>query len=195
MYKWIVIVLLAFPVIVFSQQKRNDAKPYFQTSAGAAFLAGQAEPSWQGQVSSGLSINKWFAGIGTGFDEYRFSTVPVFATARRNNLFKTSLFAYADAGIALPWKRNEPIGERFFNERHKLFTGFYSETGIGYQFPSQNRFAFRLSAGYSFRTMKQHITRTMWWSSAWPTPDDIINRHHRFHLLTLRTAVSFNHRK
>jgi hypothetical protein len=190
-----VVLFFLMPLLAFSQNKPVKEKPRFQTSAGIGFLAGEWEPSYQLQLTSGLKMNKWFVGSGAGVDDYRFRTVPVFITARRQGFFNTPLFAFADAGVALPWNRESTNGEGFFSEQVKFYTGFYSETGIGYQLPSKKRLAVQFSAGYSFRTIKEKVTIPMLWSGTWPTPNSEVIYRHRFHLVTARAAVSFNHRK
>lgn len=195
MRKIFFVLFFLIATLAFSQNKFVKEKPRFQTSAGIGFLAGEWEPSYQLQLVSGLKMNNWFIGTGLGIDDYRFRTVPVFMEARRHGLFNTSLFAYADAGVTLPWNRELMNDEGVFSEQVKFYTGFYSETGIGYRLPSKKRLAIQFSAGYSFRTMKEKVITPMLWSSTWPTPNSEIMYHHRFHLVTARAAVSFNHRK
>jgi hypothetical protein len=195
MCKKFIVLFFLMPAFAFSQNKSVKTKPQFQLSAGVRFLAGEWEPSAQLQLASGLKMNNWFVGIGGGVDDYRFRTVPIFFTTRRHNLFSTSLFVYADAGVSLPWNRELMNDEGIFSEQVKFYTGFYSETGIGYRLPSKKRLAVQFSAGYSFRAIKEKVVAPMLWSSSWPTPNSEINYHHRFHLVSAGAAVVFNHRK
>ncbi len=181
-------VFFLLPVVGFSQNKQVKLKPQFQTSAGISFLAGQFEPAYQWQLVNGFKINNWFAGIGAGVDHYRYRTVPVFISARRDKLFNRNFFAYADAGVMIPAVKDEEKVP--FAMRDEFSTGFYSETGIGYAFSSKGKLSFRISTGYSFRTLKEEVEEFSP-SSMWPSPNNISVYNYKFHLVNLRLAVGF----
>lgn len=180
-------LLLLLPVLVFSQSKPAKLKPQFQSSAGAGLLVGQFEPSYQWQLVNGFKLNNWFAGIGAGMDYYRYRTVPLFFSVRRDGLFKRSFFAFADAGVGIPSVTDAQ--KQQFSISDKFHTGFYSETGMGYTIPSKRKFSLRFSAGYSFRTLKEVAK-----FSFGPADNPITEYKYKFHLITLKAAVAFNGR-
>ncbi|HEX7846174.1 MAG TPA: hypothetical protein VF476_10275 [Chitinophagaceae bacterium] len=190
MRRLILITGLLLPILTFSQQKQKSSRPLFQPSTSFAVLVGESAPSWQVQANGGFRLGQWYAGLGTAVDNYRFRSIPLYASVRRHYLFRKALFAYADAGVAFPWKR-KVVDEGFTLEQQQFYTGFYSETGIGYQLPSKGKLTVNVSAGYSFRTMKQRVVTPMLWSSAWPMPEYEVVKEHKFHLLTFRTIIGF----
>ncbi len=187
MLKQSFLLLLLLPLLTFSQTKTTVAKPRFQSSAGISFLAGQWEPSYQWQLVSGFKINNWFAGIGGGTDHYRYRTVPLFVSVRREELFNRAFFAFADAGVSIPSVKDEEKQQNGI--RDKFYTGFYSETGVGYAIPSKRKFSLRFSAGYSFRTLKEEIEFPSFWS--WPTENSVTEYKYKFHLITLKAVIAF----
>lgn len=181
-------LLFLLPVLAFSQNEKAVTKPRFQSSAGISFLAGEFQPSYQWQLVNGFKLNNWFAGIGTGMDHYRYRTVPVFISVRREGLFKRSFFAFVDAGVAIPSVPDDK--KQLFALKDKFSTGFYSETGIGYAVPSKGKFSLRFSAGYSFRTLNE-VVEFPSFSSFWPSDNSVTEYKYKFHLITLRAAISF----
>lgn len=193
MSRWILLLFVLLPFAAFSQQKEKKARPSLQTTAGFAVAAGQTEPAWQGQLTAGFKMSNWLTAIGAGIDDYRFRSIPLFLRLQRNDLFRRSVFGYADAGVAFPWDRKLMNDEGVFADWQQFYTGFYSETGMGYRLETGGKLAVQFSAGYSFRTMKEKMVTPAWWSSIWPQPQNETIRRHRFHLLTFRMALCINH--
>jgi hypothetical protein len=187
MYTRILLFSFLLPLIGFAQQKQVSARPKFQSSLGASLLIGESGPGGNFQLVNGFRINKWFAGLGVALDNYRFQTVPVFLSARREGIFGRKIFAYADAGISIPAVRDDQRNP--FQQTDDFNAGFYSETGIGLKIPAGKKTSVRISAGYTFRTLSEKLS-TPSVSSFWPDPGDEAEFRYKFQMLTLRLAVS-----
>ena len=186
MLRKILVLLLFLPSLAIAQKKQVTNKAKFQSSLGASILIGYSEPSWNLQLVNGIRINNWFAGIGAGIDNYRYRTVPLFLSARKEGLFKRKLFAYLDAGVSIPAVKDQDLP---FNQDDKFYAGFYSETGIGWKIPAGKKTSLRLSAGYSVRTFREKVHSPSF-SSFWPDPGNVSENKYTFQLLTIRAAFS-----
>ena len=187
MYRNALLLLILLPLFAIAQNKKSSAPMKFQTSIGAGLLVGHSESSVNWQLVNGFKINNWFGGIGAGVDYYRYRTVPLFLSARRERLFHSNFFAFADAGLAIPAVRDNQRKE--FVVRDKYYPGFYSETGIGWAIPANKKLSVRVSLGYSFRTVREEAEFPSF-RSWWPSPNTEIEYRYKFQLLTLKTTVS-----
>ncbi len=187
MQNFFLLLCLLLPSWAMAQDHKATTRPHIQSTAGVSLSVGQAEPAWQWQWVNGLKVNNWFAGVGVGMDYYRFRTVPVFLSARRERLFNRSFFAFVDAGVAVPAVRKQEKNEWLLKD--DFYMGFYSETGVGIKIPAGKKMSLLLSAGYSFRTLREEAEFPSA-SSYWPSPNTENVYRYKFHLLTLRAAIS-----
>lgn len=150
----IAMILLLLPVISFSQkQAAGKIKPHTVLSSG--MIAGQTGVKPLFQLSGGIGHDRFFTGIGAGYDAYKFNTVPVFADWRINFGNKKVVFVYAHAGYNFPAGNQEE--DEAFKISEQTKGGFYMDGGIGYRLPGiLHRFSF--SAGYSQKNVVQKKT-------------------------------------
>lgn len=190
MFRNILVLMLLVPFMASAQDEKAKTKPQFVTSGGIALLIGQSEPAPQWQVVNGLKFNNnWFVGAGAGMDYYRFRSVPIFLSVKKEGLFKKPLFAYVDGGVALPAATEaEKAQSSFFS---KFYTGFYSELGLGWSIKATRKTSYLLSLGYSIRTMKDKATMPSF-SSFWPSPDTEMTTNYTFHVINFRISMNLD---
>lgn len=152
--KKISLFILLLPVLAVAQVKKEQRKPAFTTITNAGFVAGESGVKLIGQLSAGVSFNRYFTGIGVGFDPYRFNSMPLFLDTRVSfNRTKTA-FLYFNPGYnfsVLNKNKKEPfkIGE-------DVKGGLYMETGIGYRVKLNNKNRLSLVGGYSYKRITQY---------------------------------------
>lgn len=149
--KTLVLLLLLQPVLVFAQkdQIHNLA---FRSILSPGIIIGEHAAHPFIQWSGGVHINRWFGGLGIGYDKYRFESIPVFADLRMD-LEKQALFIYANTGynFGINYKKEEEI----FKTADKLHGGFYMDLGAGFRAKLGLHHRLIFSAGYSRKNITQ----------------------------------------
>lgn len=116
----------------YSQQKIR-----FSSMNVAGLLVGQSSPAFEFHSINGLALNKWFAGVGLGYDRYRIKSYPLYLALRHewgNN--RQSVLLGMDGG-------------RNFSEFN---AGWYARPGIGWKIKLPAlRSSLLLDMGYSFK--------------------------------------------
>ncbi|MEO5563357.1 MAG: hypothetical protein ABIR18_07980 [Chitinophagaceae bacterium] len=154
---WLVIgVLFLLPFLAFCQEKEKE-RAGFRSIVAIGAIGGAERTNFLCQYSAGLRFDRYFAGVGIGFDSYRFNTIPVFADWRINFTNKKVLFVYGNIGT------NITIGSKNYKEDFqttKIRPGLYTDAGFGYriQLPKSN--VISLSVGHSFKKLTQEQTFT-----------------------------------
>ncbi|MEO6315347.1 MAG: hypothetical protein ABIU63_18655 [Chitinophagaceae bacterium] len=132
----------------------------FQSINSIGLLNGQAGTALQLQTVNGVQHKSWFAGVGIGLDYYRFRGIPVFVDIRKMfGATANKFFIYGDAGIHFNWmtaRQKESGSNLVYNGDAR--NGLYTDVGIGYAINTVNKNAFILSAGYSYKRLKQFYT-------------------------------------
>lgn len=142
-----VMILLLLPMMIAAQEKKN-IKPGWKTITAAGFAAGQSGTGAVFQISSGVTFNRYYAGIGAGYDRYEFDSWPVFADMRASFGNRKLLFVYVLPGYTIPGKFTREMDFEWRKVNERMEGGFYMDMGFGYRIPmgSMNRLSF--SAGY-----------------------------------------------
>jgi hypothetical protein len=116
-------------------------------------LEGEAGGKMQLQTIQGIRYGQWFTGIGFGLDYYQLRGIPVFLDIRRNILNrKNSPFIYADGGIHFAWAEKK---DKLSWGSTEFSNGPYYDLGLGYRLAVGKQSAFIMSAGYSFKYLKE----------------------------------------
>jgi len=130
-------------------------KLMFSSQNFAGLLEGNGGSALQLQTINGVMNNKWFAGVGTGLDYYRYRSIPVFISLNRIITNKKPLFLSLDGGINYAWvdrersRTNDFISSRFS-------PALYWASGLGYKIYSKNKKdAAVFSVGYSYKHLKE----------------------------------------
>lgn len=158
--KYLLLLLVSF-LAHTSRAQDKTGKIHLQTFVNIGLINGSKGSSMSLQTIIGGALQKSFVGLGVGLDYYRFRTVPVFADLRHEfGNDKRSVFLYGDIGYALDWltdKNREQSNMFSLNDNYK--GGLYYDVGIGYKFGFKNSDALILSAGYTFKTLKNELTQ------------------------------------
>lgn len=119
------------------------------------------------QTVNGVYKGPWFLGLGAGMDNYRFRSVPLFASVTRDlPVFikrsgvgsgkRSGLFLNLDGGINLPWYHRDLIyaGEGLSS---KFRAGSWWSAGLGYKWKLAARTdkALLVSVNYSEKRLKE----------------------------------------
>lgn len=95
-------------------------------------VAGQSKSAYQVLTTHGANYEGWYLGLGTGIDDYRNRTIPVFISALKEVLPKNNMFININAGTQFLWsdkERNQIWGA----VAQKAYPGFFGEAGLGYR--------------------------------------------------------------
>lgn len=139
-------------------KKKKSCSCAFSSIVNVGILEGENDAEFQLQTVQGMRVGKWFAGLGVGLDYYHIRSIPVFIDLRRDFFNrKNAPFIYADGGIHFPWARD--IDKPSY-EKAEFENGFFYDVGLGYRVGNRKR-GFLLSAGYSFKYLKESRIRQM----------------------------------
>lgn len=132
-------------------------KIVFRSINQAGVLSGEAGQAFTAQTINGIKTGRWFAGAGAGLDVYSSRTFPVFLDVRRDFSGKMNTpYAYIDAGVNF---LSIPSVDK--SDNHKTSPGLYYDFGLGWKLVIKNSRAILLSAGYSFKQVKEKY-QTNW---------------------------------
>lgn len=128
----IIICLSILTATAYSQQQGKFSSMNF-----AGILSGQSSPAFEFHTINGISLKKWFAGIGLGYDRYRINSYPLYLALRREwGGGRHSLLLGVDGG-------------RNYSE---FRPGWYARPGIGWKLslPALGS-ALLVDVGYSYK--------------------------------------------
>lgn len=160
MKKRLLIALLAgmmVPVMLSAQgaaKKTSDCGCSFSSINQAGMLEGSTGTAFQFQTINGMRLfNNWFAGIGVGYDRYRFRSIPLFFDLRRYLFSKPNTpFIYGDIGLNFPWPEDRDKSE-WWNSNFD--GGLFYDAGIGYRLGIGKKQGIIFSGGFSFKKMRE----------------------------------------
>ena len=160
--------MLIVPAIHGQKTKEKSAgKMAFSSINQVGVLTGAAGESATIQTINGVQINKWFTGIGAGINYYGMRSIPVFADVRKTFGNKpNSPFVYADAGVNFPWETSNQLQQKGY-EKSDIIGPFY-DVGVGYKLSGKHNRAILISAGYSYKKMRNQSP--MYSILPWPRP-------------------------
>lgn len=151
--KKILLALLLLPVIVPAQ--KPVINPRVMISSGAIIGDHMVKPLYQ--VGAGISYARFFNGLGVGYDQYRFRTIPVFADWRMEVDDDRMMFVYVQPGYHFVTD-GSPHEQEYGKIGDKLKGGFYLDAGAGFRIPVGSWNGILISAGYSLKYMTQKKT-------------------------------------
>lgn len=153
------------------QAQQVKQKEGWSVSAEAALLNGDNHVNGQLLLTTGYEFKGWLIGTGSGFDYYKYRTVPVFLDVKKYfGKGNRQLFVYAKGGtdIAWPtgnqknlrtgggwWGWSSPSGSMFKN-------GVYTDLGFGYTLFNSKHRGFFTALGYSTKTMTEIYEEQVW---------------------------------
>lgn len=147
------LVVLFITTLVQAQEK-----PAYRSYNSVGVVAGDSKSAYQVLTTHGVGFNNWYAGIGTGIDDYRNRTVPVIISLSRYLLVKNNLFININAGPNFIWGKNER--NRLWNELDsKALPGLFAEAGLGYRLETvKTGQGILFGTYYSYKKLKERFT-------------------------------------
>jgi len=153
-YRAISIALVVlFPLVSSAQTLAQKAA--FSSINQVGLLTGGSGEAFMVQTINGVKKDKYFAGIGVGFDFYGLRSVPLFLDVRRN--FSSGMntpFAYINGGVnflSLNYIQKEQA--RFPTSSPAL----YYDAGLGWRLAAKNNRAFNMSFGYTLKQVRYKV--------------------------------------
>lgn len=168
MQKIYVFVICIFSLCTVNAQQ-TKTKGVFVVSSQAALLNGDSHVNGQLLLTAGYEQNGWMIGAGSGFDYYKYRTVPVFADVKKYfGKGNRQLFIYANAGSDLAWptdnqKTNRAVWWGWGEPQASVFkNGVYTDLGFGYTLFNNKRSGFFTAIGYSTKTLTEVYDEPIW---------------------------------
>ncbi len=169
----------------YSQQERGAGKWRFRSINQAGILQGESKSAFLLQTVNGFQKNNFFAGIGTGLDFYRFTSIPLFADVRKYVGNNRQFFIYAEGGLNFTWEKKE----KNLSYTSKWKNGFYGDAGVGCLLRITNGTGFLISAGYSYKRVTDIQTQTGCPPGGWGPCNQIDNYIYDFNRLAIKIGV------
>ena len=178
------LLIIPFATLLILVNEVKAQKINFGSINQMGLLSGSRGEALSIQTINGIKKDKWFAGVGAGLDFYSERTFPLFLDIRSDLTHKKNTpFAYADAGINFLWLN-------FVEKEQKQFPssspGLFYDLGIGIKLSGKNRRGFLVSAGYSYKQVKEKV-KFGWWPA--PTPQLESENFERYNYLYRRIVI------
>ena len=171
MYRLIIFICLGLPIVGICQQNKNSGeKVSLQTIASIGIIGGESGVKPGFQLIGGITRSKYFTGIGLGYDNYRYRSMPLFADLRINFTKRQIVFVYGDLGYNIPVhiKTDDDI----FKSTNLYYGGVYIDVGLGYRHRLNNKNSFLFSLGYNRKDINNKVGYTYPCFNP-PCPEDI----------------------
>jgi len=127
---------------------------HYTGSIEAGILKGNRPASSFVYTTHGIAYKQYAFSLGSGFDFYPFSSVPLFVDVKRRFSGKqVQSFIHAAAGVNFT-SPNSNYAKSYFKYAGdgQFNTGFFAKGGGGLIFRAQKQWKISLSAGYSYKT-------------------------------------------
>ena len=139
--------------------KSNGRQSRFHSLNTVQVLNGKTTTSLAINTVNGFQFGKLFTGIGTGFDYYYHTSVPLFLEARLDVLKrKGKLQLFGNGGLSFPFSGQNKNRE-FKTGPYK--TGTLYAAGFDYLIPVKNE-AFILGVAFSSKQIIQMVDNNVW---------------------------------
>jgi hypothetical protein len=157
-FTWLLLCQVCSTVMAQQKSKVKQAA-VFHSFNSVQLLNGNTTTAVALHSVNGLQWNKFFAGIGTGFDYYYHTTVPLFAEARYDVTGSSrKLQVFVNAGIHFPFST---LNKKFEYKTGDYKTGRLLAAGIDYFIPVKKD-ALVIGVAYSHKQVIQMIDNNIW---------------------------------
>lgn len=191
MRKQLFLVIILMLTTLVSRQLLAQGKGIHKFSSinQVGLLMGQNGQSAILETINGIEHNACFVGLGAGIDFYHTRTLPLFIDVRRNLSDKpVAPFLYADGGVNFAWATVNQVMNKGYAFTSK--PGAYYGAGIGYNITSKHSPNILLSAGYSYKQVKERTEAfTVWQGPTGQTSQEIYN--YRLRRIVVKLALIF----
>lgn len=172
-------------VLQIFQLSAQKSEIKFSSLNQVGLLSGGRGEAWMLQTINGIKKDRWFAGAGAGLDFYNERTIPLFFDLRRElNNRKNTPFVYADAGANFSWLSSIQREQKQFPTSSP---GLFYDFGAGWKLSGKNNRGFIVSAGYSFKQVKEKV-KSFWWITTPETPFEPVSEQ-RYNYLYRRIVI------
>lgn len=191
------ILLLCASLIAGAQEEREAARPQretyipergLHTSVGAALAMGQSAPRPVLQGGVGYQFGALYAGLGSGYDWYRWKTVPVYAEGRYYPIKGSGLYGYGQAGYSIIRRDKKSLG--WGTAATWREGGMFSEIGFGYRFRTAKAQSFSFASGYSVKKLSGVERYSC--TTCEDSPDDRLISKYRLSRAVIKMIYEFN---
>jgi hypothetical protein len=142
-----------------STSKTSDWKTHFHSFNTFQLLNGSTTTSIAINTVNGLQYGKFFGGIGTGFDYYYHTTIPLFMEARFDLATrKGKLQLFGNAGLSIPFTAQNK-NQEYKSGSYK--TGGLYGGGVDYLVPVKQE-AVILGVAFSNKQVIQLVDNNVW---------------------------------
>jgi len=172
---------------IFSSSPAQKQKAKFNSINTGGIIFGQSGTYGLFQSVNGLQYQKWFAGVGTGYDYHYYKSVPLFIDARRYIGKENQVFLYGDIGYNFP-QDNKPGREIFSYSSYHFSGGVYTDIGAGYGIKLINT-SVLISGGYSYKNIRSRIGAVSPCLVP-PCPENFSDYNYGFNRLLLKAGIS-----
>lgn len=162
----LIILSLSIGFLVFAQKAKQ--KGMFSVTAESALLNGDNHVNAQILLIGGYEIYGWSVGVGSGFDYYKYRTVPAVIDLKKYfGKGNRQFFAYANGGADIAWPTEKQKNLRRnvwgnFNSNNQFKNGYYSDFGLGYTLFNSKRRGLFTALGYSMKTLTETYNEQIW---------------------------------
>jgi hypothetical protein len=159
----------------------------FSSVNEAGLIMGDKGEALALQTINGIRKDKWFAGLGVGFDFYGQRTIPLFFNYRRDFFTnRNTPFIYASGGLDFAWINTTQKTQLGIV---RSSPGYYYDAGAGWKMAGKNGRGFLLSLGY---TLKQVKYKTPYYTIfAPPQPGEELYNHYNYLFRRLVVKIGF----
>lgn len=161
----------------------------FNSINSGGIILGEQNTYGSIQTVNGLRLNKWFAGIGTGYDFYYYSSVPLFIDGRRYLGRKSRSFLYGDMGYNFPGKY-KPKNEVPVYTSYNFSGGIYTDIGAGVGFLLKSTTSVFIAAGYSYKNLSNKVGFVIPCINP-PCPQSVENYDYDFNRILIKAGIIF----
>ena len=164
MKKHLLLILVFACIITFVQAqvkatKSNALQNNFHSFNTVQILNGNTTTSLALNTVNGFQFGKLFTGIGTGFDYYFHTSVPLFLEARLNLIDrKNRLQLFANGGLSFSFSTQN---KKFEYNAGPYKTGSTYGAGLDYLITAGNQ-AFILGVAFSNKQVIQMVNNYLW---------------------------------
>jgi hypothetical protein len=182
---------ILIPCLLWAQKK----KPVKYTNLSeVGILMGKTETAWNFRTVNGISYKQASIGLGIGYDNYGYKSIPVFVDARKKfGMKKCKFVLYADGGLNFPL-RSDYFPEKWDNGNvaYKFNTTFYGEAGFGMNQKISKLLSLNITAGYSYKHFGYVEHSRLWYFYPYNYSSGNATYNYYYRRFSVRMGLQFN---
>ena len=150
-----------FSLILCLLAINTNSQLIYRSVNSFGMIAGSKESKFQVLTTHGFQYKGWYAGIGTGVDNYHRRTVPVVFSLLRDIWPKKTMFLQTNIGAQFLWEDRPPASVNSLS--YKAMPGFFAEAGAGFRINlgSEGQ-GILFGTYYSYKSLTEKAVFTRW---------------------------------